>query len=249
MGSSPLTRGQTPVPCIGSAESCAPGPPGKSLYSILFIKKCPLYATKISSWPRKGATFGKTWSRIGTQEWKNHKCQLYECLTFTRKRLKWFSKVIIAVSLPLGMWKNSCSFTSSLPRSVLLQFFILANLVCIKGISVWSALAISWEELALDSFLITFSQSQWTACSCSPYFRWFFKVLIEQFATHSIMFCSFNAGLKWEDYFFKNGLRFKKLYLVWRRCKKKTGTLFLVYYWDSSCLPLSGVNLHQEHQL
>lgn len=52
----------------------------------------------------------------------------------------------------------------------------------------------------------------------------FYKVLIEQFATHSIMFCLFNAAN--EDYFFKNGLRFKKLYLREGVCKKKTGTLF-----------------------
>lgn len=106
-------------------------------------------------------------------------------------------------------------------------------------VSVQSAVAILWGIIPWVSFwLFTFSGKHLFisfAHFSGGFLFWFgflflfvcLKVVIEQFASHSIVFCSPNPGLKWEDDSIWDGLGVKKLDLVWGGCKRKTGTLFL----------------------
>lgn len=112
-------------------------------------------------------------------------------------------------------------------------------------VSVWSAVAISWGIIPWVSFwLFTFSVKHLFisfAHFSGGFLFWFgffvfvcLKAVIEQFASHSMVFCLHNPGLKWEDYSIWDGLGVKKLDLVWGECKRKTGTSFLVFTTEAS---------------
>lgn len=90
-------------------------------------------------------------------------------------------------------------------------------------VSVWSAVAISWGIIPWVSFwLFTFSVKHLFisfAHFSGGFLFWFgffvfvcLKAVIEQFASHSMVFCLHNPGLKWEDYF---GMGWESRNLTW----------------------------------